>query len=156
MKDLETLGVKADKVSHTSDYFATCEEFARKIILSGNAYMDDTDQETMQAERLEKKESKRRNTSPESNLELFELLLKGDPSARTYCLRAKIDMNSVNGTMRDPVLYRFNETPHHRTGSTYKAYPTYDFACPIVDSVEGVTHALRTTEYNDRDEQYHW
>lgn len=126
------------------------------MILEGNAYMDNTDQETMQAERLERKESKCRNTSPQDNLAMFEKLLKGDKDAQEYCMRAKIDMASLNGTMRDPVLYRFNDTPHHRTGTKHKAYPTYDFVCPIIDAIEGVTHALRTTEYNDRDEQYHW
>jgi len=144
------------QVSHSSDYFAKCEELARGMIKEGKAYMDDTDQETMQAERLERKESKCRNVSPEVNLALFEQLLKGESAAQKFCLRAKIDMQSVNGTMRDPVLYRFNDTPHHRTGTKHKAYPTYDFVCPILDAIEGVSHALRTTEYNDREEQYYW
>jgi glutamyl-tRNA synthetase len=126
------------------------------MIKEGKAYMDDTDQETMQAERFERKESKCRNVAPDVNLAIFERLLKGEPEAQKFCMRAKIDMQSVNGTMRDPVMYRYNDTPHHRTGTKHKAYPTYDFVCPILDAIEGVTHALRTTEYNDREEQYYW
>lgn len=97
----------------------------------GLAYMDNTAQEVMQAERMERIESKNRNNTLETNLQLFEELLQGSSVGQSYCLRAKIDMNSVNGTMRDPVLYRFNDTPHHRTGTKYKAYPTYDFVCPV-------------------------
>jgi glutamyl/glutaminyl-tRNA synthetase len=129
---------------------------ARKMITEGKAYMDDTAQEQMQQERMNHVESYRRNASVEDNLAMFEKLLKGDAEGAKYCMRAKIDMQSVNGTMRDPVMYRFNDTPHLRTGTQYKAYPTYDFACPIVDATEGVTHAMRTTEYNDREEQYYW
>mmetsp|Transcript_40835 Transcript_40835/g.53800 ORF Transcript_40835/g.53800 Transcript_40835/m.53800 type:complete len:865 (+) Transcript_40835:26-2620(+) len=156
MKDLKDMGVVPDIMTHTSDSFDLIYKMALKMIKEGKAFMDDTPQEQMREERMSMINSSKRDTPPEENLKLFEAMCKGDPEAGKYCLRAKINMQSVNGTMRDPVLYRQNLTPHVKTGTKYKAYPTYDFACPIVDSIEGVTHALRTTEYNDRDEQYAW
>ena len=156
VEDLAKVGVKPDLITYTSDYFGTIRQYAEGLIKAGQAYMDDTPQEEMKTERMERKDSKHRTQTPEEAMEYFKLMCSGKEDGGKWCLRAKINMQSVNGTMRDPVLFRQNLTAHHRTGSKFKAYPTYDLACPIVDSIEGVTHALRTTEYNDRDEQYQW
>jgi len=156
LADFRMLGVRADVVTFTSDYFEVIKQYVIKMINNGLAFMDDTPQEIMQQERLQFVNSKHRNQSMEDCHHYFQLMLSGRDEGSKWCLRAKIDMQSVNGTMRDPVLYRQNTLPHHRTGDKYKAYPTYDLACPVVDSIEGVTHALRTTEYDDRNEQYQW
>ncbi len=154
IEDLQTLGVQHSKLTYTSDYFDVIFDYARQLIKKNLAYCDNTDVETMRKQRKDRIESACRNQTPEQNLELFEKMLKGE--ADEYCLRAKINMNSDNGAMRDPVLGRTNRTPHQRTGKKYTFYPTYDFACPIVDHLEGVTHAMRTNEYADRIPQYFW
>jgi glutamyl-tRNA synthetase len=141
-EDLATLGVKYSKVSYTSDYFDTIYDYAKVLIRKGLAYLDNTDVETMRKQRQAREESLCRNTTPDQNLEIFEKVLRGE--ADEYCLRGKIDYKSYNGALRDPVFGRTNRTPHPRTGKNYTFYPTYDFACPIVDHVEGVTHAMRT------------
>lgn len=110
----------------------------------------------MKAEREARQESKSRSNAVAKNLEMWEEMKKGTERGQKCCVRAKMDMGSDNGCMRDPTIYRCKNELHPATGDRYKVYPTYDFACPIVDSVEGVTHALRTTEYMDRDEQFNW
>ncbi|KAK4622576.1 putative glutamate--tRNA ligase, cytoplasmic [Fulvia fulva] len=156
LKDCELLGVKPDQVTYTSDYFEDLHKQAVEMIKAGNAYADNTPQEQLREERMQRIESSHRNDSIDDNLAHFEEMKKGTEEGTKWYIRAKIDMSSNNGAMRDPVIYRCNPEAHHRTGTTWKIYPTYDFACPIVDSVEGITHALRTTEYNDRDPQYQW
>ncbi|XP_026513474.1 bifunctional glutamate/proline--tRNA ligase isoform X3 [Terrapene carolina triunguis] len=156
LEDVAMLHIKPDQFTYTSDHFETIMKYAEKLIQEGKAYVDDTPAEQMKMEREQRIESKHRNNSVEKNLQMWEEMKKGTECGQMCCLRAKIDMNSNNGCMRDPTLYRCKNQPHPRTASNYNVYPTYDFACPIVDSIEGVTHALRTTEYHDRDEQFYW
>ena len=157
LEDLELLGIKGDALSYTSDHFDLLYDYAVKLIKQGDAYVDDTPQETMREQRGEGIASARRDRPLEENLQLFtEEMRNATEIGLQNCLRAKMSVDDNNKALRDPVIYRCNITPHHRTGTAWKMYPTYDFCCPIVDSIEGVTHALRTIEYRDRNPQYEW
>lgn len=154
------MGIRPDKTSHTSDYFEELYQYCITLIKEGKAYVDDTDQDTMRHERMNGIASKRRDATVEESLLHFEEMRKGMRKGTEqkvkWCARAKISVDNPNKAMRDPVIYRCNSETHHRTGDKWKMYPTYDFACPLVDSMEGITHALRTTEYRDRNPQYEW
>lgn len=166
--DLGLLGIKPDRVTYTSDYFQQLYEICERMISDGNAYADDTDPAVQKEERMNRLPSKRRDRPAEQSLAIFREMKDGTELGKKHCIRARLAFNSANGALRDPVVYRFPKfesaeegkdgepAPHHRTGLTWNIYPTYDFACPAVDSIEGVTHALRTTEYADRNDQYQW
>ncbi|KAL1534973.1 glutamate--tRNA ligase [Salvia divinorum] len=155
LKDIETLGIKYSAITYTSDHFPQIMEMAEKLIREGKAYVDDTPREKMQQERMDGIESRCRNNIVEENLKLWKEMITGSERGLMCCLRGKLDMQDPNKSLRDPVYYRCNLTPHHRIGAEYKVYPTYDFCCPFVDSVEGITHALRSSEYHDRNDQYY-
>ncbi|KAI9747581.1 MAG: S-adenosyl-L-homocysteine hydrolase [Chaenotheca gracillima] len=128
-----------------------------KIILKqSNAYADDTVADSMNHERLYGIKSARRDDTVTDNIAHFAKMVKASPEGEKWCIRAKIPIDNSNKALRDPVIFRCNSDRHHRTGRTWKVYPTYDFCAPILDSIEGVTHALRTNEYRDRNPQYTW
>lgn len=156
LEDLPRLGITWDSLTYTSDYFDKMVNFCTQMIQEGKAYADNTDMEIMRTEREQRKESTCRNNDIATNMAWWKEMQAGTDFGTKCCIRAKIDMSSDNGAMRDPTIYRCKSEPHIRTGNKYLVYPTYDFACPIVDSIEGVTHALRTSEYNDRNAQYYW
>ncbi|XP_061876691.1 bifunctional glutamate/proline--tRNA ligase isoform X5 [Entelurus aequoreus] len=156
LEDIAMLQIQPDQFTYTSDHFDVIMQLAEQMLRDGKAYIDDTPPEQMKQEREQRVASKHRNNSVEQNMKMWSAMKAGTAQGQTCCMRAKIDMTSNNGCLRDPTLYRCKNAPHPRTGSAYNVYPTYDFACPIVDSRENVTHALRTTEYHDRDEQYYW
>ena len=142
MEDCELMGIKPDKVSYTSDYFDDLFKHAVNLIKRSRAYTDDTLQEQMREERMNGIASKHRDDSIEDNLAHFAAMQTGSEDGLRWCLRAKISVDNPNKAMRDPVIYRCNLEPHHRTGTTWKIYPGYDFACPIVVSYLQVCKAV--------------
>lgn len=157
MEDIAWLGYKPTEVEETSNYFQFLQDSATQLIIDGVAYMDDSTSEEIAALKgdLENggQDSPYRNRSVEENLEQFEKLCSGEIKT---VLRAKIDMDHPNLLMRDPVIYRSIDTPHHNTGTKFKAYPMYDFAHPISDWLEGITHSLCTLEFEAHRPFYDW
>ncbi|KAF3481111.1 uncharacterized protein GIQ15_03870 [Arthroderma uncinatum] len=156
LRDLELLGIIPDRVSYSSDHFDLMFELCTKLISRGGAYADNTEKESMNQERWNGISSKCRELSVDESLARLAQMKSGSPEGLEWCIRAKISVDDPNKALRDPVIYRCNPQPHHRTGDTWKVYPTYDFCAPVLDSVEGITYALRTNEYRDRNPQYTW
>mmetsp|Transcript_11378 Transcript_11378/g.23011 ORF Transcript_11378/g.23011 Transcript_11378/m.23011 type:complete len:688 (-) Transcript_11378:280-2343(-) len=155
LKDLQLLGIAPDRIEYSSDYFDRLLEFADKMVREGSAYPDKSSQDEIREQRMSRVRSPYRDTAVEENVRLWEEMKKGSEEGKQCVLRAKFNFESDSGAMRDPTMYRFIfDIPHHRTGFRYFLYPLYDFACPVIDSLEGVTHALRSAEYSDREEQY--
>ena len=157
--DVEWLGWKGE-VYFASDYFDVMYETAVKLIKKGKAYVDDVTPDQMREMRGTLTEpgieSKHRNRPIEESLALFEDMKAGKIADGALVLRAKIDMTSPNINMRDPIIYRVLKATHHRQGDKWCIYPMYDFAHPIEDAVEGVTHSICTLEFEDHRPLYDW
>ncbi len=159
--DIQWLGADwKDHLYYASDYFPKMYEAAVKLIKKGKAFVCDLSAEEIREYRgtltEPGKESPYRNRSVEKNLDLFERMKNGEFEDGSKVLRAKIDMASPNINMRDPVIYRVAHMHHHRTGDTWCIYPMYDFAHPIEDAIEGITHSICTLEFEDHRPLYDW
>ncbi|CAN5163208.1 glutamine--tRNA ligase/YqeY domain fusion protein [soil metagenome] len=158
--DIGWLGYAPADVLHASDYFAQLYDWAEKLVEKGLAYVDDSDAETISAQRggygQPGIESPFRDRSPEENLSLLRAMRDGEFPDGAKVLRAKIDMQHSVMTMRDPVLYRIRRVPHERTGTDWVIYPTYDWAHGQSDAIEGITHSLCTLEFADHRPLYDW
>lgn len=159
-RDIEWLGFKWDKLLFASDYFDVMFDCAVKLIKKGLAYVSDETAEEIRQRRgtltQPGEESPFRNRSVEENLQLFYEMRDGKYADGEKVLRAKIDMASPNINMRDPILYRVLHATHHNTGDKWCIYPMYDFAHPIEDAHEGITHSICTLEFEDHRPLYDW
>ncbi len=160
-EDLMWLGAEpTGGIFYGSDYFEKCYEFAVQLIRQGDAYVCDLSADEMRETRGTLTEagvnSPYRNRSVEENLALFEKMKNGDFPDGACTLRAKIDMASPNLNLRDPAIYRIKHTAHHRQGDRWCIYPMYDFAHPIQDALEGITHSLCSLEFENHRPLYDW
>ena len=159
-EDVKWLGFKWDKRLWASDYFDEMYECAVQLIKEGKAYVCDLTADQIREYRgtLKEpgKESPYRNRTVEENLQLFEEMREGKYADGEKVLRARIDMASPNINMRDPVIYRIAHASHHNTGDKWCIYPMYDFAHPIEDAIEGITHSICTLEFEDHRPLYDW
>ena len=161
-QDLEWLGaIPNGGVYYGSDYFDKCYEYAELLIKEGKAYVDDLSREEMQAYRGQdagkpSRPSPYRDRTPEENLDLFRRMRAGEFPDGSKTLRAKIDLASPNMNMRDPAIYRIMRAHHHRQGDKWCIYPLYDFAHPIQDAIEGITHSMCSLEFENHRPLYEW
>lgn len=159
-EDIKWLGFHWDNVYYASDYFDFLYECALKLIDKGLAFVDESSADEIREMRgtltEPGKESKYRNRPIEENRELFKRMTDGEFDNGAMVLRAKIDMSSSNLNMRDPIIYRIMKVPHHRTGDKWCVYPMYDFAHPLSDAKEGVTHSLCSLEFENHRPLYDW
>jgi len=160
-RDVRWLGFDwGEHLYFASSYFGALYEHARELIRRGRAYVCDLDGEAVRANRGTPSEpgtpSPFRERSAEENLDLFARMRDGEFEEGSRTLRAKIDMASPNMNLRDPVFYRIQKTPHYRTGTEWSVYPLYDFAHPISDSIERITHSICTLEFEDHRPLYDW
>ncbi len=161
IEDIKWLGFDfEDRLFYGSDYSEQIYDYALELIKKGLAYVDDLDVDQIREYRgtltEPGKESPWRNRSIEENLDLFVRMRNGAFESGEKVLRAKIDMASPNINMRDPVIYRIKKEHHHRTGDKWCIYPMYDFAHPLQDAIEGITHSLCSIEYTDHRPLYDW
>ena len=162
LQDLHWLGADPNGgIFYGSDYFERCYECAEQLIREGKAYVDDLTREQMQEYRgsdagKPSRPSPYRDRTPEENLDLFRRMRAGEFADGEKTLRAKIDLASPNMQMRDPAIYRIKHVSHHRQGDKWCLYPLYDFAHPIQDAIEGITHSLCSLEFENHRPLYDW
>ncbi len=159
--DVRWLGFDwADRLFYASDYFEQLYDYAERLITKGKAYVDSSTADEIRLRRgtltEPGKPSPCRGRSVHENLDLFRRMRAGEFEDGAHVLRAKIDMASPNINMRDPVLYRIRRAAHYRTGTRWVIYPTYDYAHPLSDAIEGITHSICTLEFEDHRPLYDW